>query len=210
MKRAHCSCLTASHHVHEYESSRAWFTMTACSGSIIILRLCRRMCSLNFVIAITKIRKMKMTKIKTTKQRFYEKTGLDWQWIGYKNNRGYGTLYVDGKHKYAHRISYQIHIGKIPNGMCVLHSCDNPACVNPEHLHLGTQKINAYEREIRNRGNHVRGEKNGRSKFTIKQILEIRKKSQKGISNAELAKEYSVVNSTIHFIKTKKHWKHVK
>jgi len=150
-----------------------------------------------------------MKKQKTTKQRFYEKTGIDWIWMGCKNNHGYGTLFVDGRHKYAHRISYEIHNGKIPNGMCVLHTCDDPACVNPEHLHLGTQKINAYERETRNRGNHVTGEKNGRSKFTIEQILEIRKKSASGISNRKLAKEYGVVNSTIHFIKSRQHWKSV-
>ncbi len=81
-----------------------------------------------------------------------EKTQDCWIWKGAKNKSGYGSFRHEGKHwMRANRVSYLLHKGDIPEGMLVCHSCDNPECVNPDHLHLGTPKSNMIERTERGR-----------------------------------------------------------
>lgn len=74
-----------------------------------------------------------------------------WLWPGPRNAQGYGIVCAEGKAEGAHRVSYKIHRGKIPRGKLVLHDCDNPPCVNPDHLHLGDQKMNSMEAASRGR-----------------------------------------------------------
>jgi hypothetical protein len=81
-----------------------------------------------------------------------DKSGPCWIWTGHRNNRGYGTL---GKN-YAHRYSYEKCCGPIPRGLCVLHRCDNPPCVRPDHLFLGTRKDNALDMSAKRRGSGQR------------------------------------------------------
>lgn len=95
-------------------------------------------------------------KRKTPEVRFWEKvekSGEDecWEWIGGYSSDGYGGFTVDGKSYGAHRYSYMITFGKIPEGLWVLHDCDNPRCVNPNHLKLGTPKDNSEDIVIRGR-----------------------------------------------------------
>ncbi len=71
-----------------------------------------------------------------------KKTKKCWGWTGTKHQFGYGSFSFKSKKINAHRFSYIVHCGPIPNGMCVLHKCDIPECVNPDHLFLGTQKDN--------------------------------------------------------------------
>jgi hypothetical protein len=73
------------------------------------------------------------------------KTDNCWLWIGAKNHRGYGQWHQNGKAKAAHRISYELHHGPIPEGLGVLHHCDTPLCVKPDHLYAGTQSDNAHD-----------------------------------------------------------------
>lgn len=78
------------------------------------------------------------------------KTDTCWLWTGCTNGIGYGLIRIDTKLYSTHRFSYELHFGKIPVGIHVLHSCDNPLCVNPEHLFLGNQKDNM--RDMMNKG----------------------------------------------------------
>ena len=145
------------------------------------------------------------------KRRFTKKVDKNWGWVAGKNSNGYGCMAVSGKTELAHRIGYEIYIGKIPEGLCVLHSCDIPACVNPEHLHLGTQIDNIKERTERGRGINPAyiGEDNPRAKLTKKEVIKIRKRHKSGESETSLAKEYGVSQGGISAIVLGKTWKHI-
>ena len=144
---------------------------------------------------------------KTIKESFREKTGLDWQWKAGKTSYGYGLMSIGKKLEYAHRVSYQIHNGKIPPGMHVLHSCDDPGCVNPEHLHLGTNADNIREKV--ERGRCAKGEKSPKSKLKTKDVIKIRDKHKAGSTIADLAREYSVGRTCISYIVNRINWKHI-
>lgn len=136
-------------------------------------------------------------------------------WTGYKDRAGYGTVHHDGKLRKAHRIAYcqanNISIETI-NGLCVRHTCDNPSCVNPEHLLLGTGKQNVADRIVRNRSHHPNGAKNNAVKLTREQVEEIRAKyipRKKGFNAESLAKEYGVSPTWIGRIVAGSPWKDV-
>lgn len=98
-----------------------------------------------------------------------------WPYLRCKNKRGYGRVWVNGRCEEAHRHAYTLRVGKIPDGLCVLHSCDFPPCCNPHHLRVGTHKDNSGDRENRNRGRQPHGEGNAQSKLTTKDIIFIRR-----------------------------------
>src|SRR4030095_412003 len=97
-----------------------------------------------------------------------------WLWIGAEREGGYGQLIFEGKRQQAHRVAWQLYRGAIPEGLCVLHDCDTPNCVNPNHLHLGTVKDNAIEAVERGLWGDKAGESNGNARLTEDQIREIR------------------------------------
>ena len=144
---------------------------------------------------------------KTTKQRFYENVNLDMMWVGRVDKDGYGKIFDGEKNIRAHRFSYQLHNGEIPKGMCVLHSCDKPGCVNPEHLHLGTNADNIREKV--ERGRCAKGEKSPKSKLKTKDVIKIRDKHKAGSTIADLAREYSVGRTCIGYIVNRINWKHI-
>lgn len=80
------------------------------------------------------------------------KTDGCWSWVGAKHRHGYGQIRVNKKLLAAHRVSWLLHYGQIPDGMCVLHKCDNPECTNPEHLFIGTMKDNSRDMMAKGRG----------------------------------------------------------
>lgn len=135
-----------------------------------------------------------------------------WNWTGATRN-GYGELSDRGRVLYAHRLSWELHHGRyIPKGSLVCHSCDNRACVNPEHLHLGDKTSNAVEMVERGRGRNgnTRGEDTGSAKLTSVQVLEIRRRyADGGISQDALAEDYGVDPTNIGCIVNRKTWRHL-
>lgn len=160
-------------------------------------------------------------------------TGLDQCWIWtasiggrlHRSGRGYGQIKIKDKLHLAHRISWLMHFGEIPDGLCVLHYCDNSTCVNPSHLHLGTLGENNTERETRQRGNQpvgdrsgvrlhpervARGERQGSAKLTAESVKQIRREYKTGaFSQATLAKMHGVNQTLIGKIVNRRLWKHV-
>ena len=134
-----------------------------------------------------------------------------WEWQAHLFRNGYGSFYANGKDIKAHRFSFQNHHNRlIQEGMCILHSCDNRKCVNPDHLREGTKQDNSTDMVNKCREYHPKGEKNGLSKLTEKQVLEIRQKySQGGTTQQKLAEEYNVTNVTIGYIVRYKIWTHI-
>lgn len=134
-----------------------------------------------------------------------------WDWIGplYKTWKRpefwYGTVKEDGRQKLAHRVSYEIFKGEIPEGMMVCHKCDRPLCVNPNHLFIGTAKDNRRDCVSKNRHNPVSGERQGQAKLTREKVRQIR--SRPGVTNRELAKEFGVSQSVISAIRLGNSWK---
>lgn len=139
-----------------------------------------------------------------------------WRWTGSKTDKGYGRIGINGKTVKAHRYSYEIHhpITKPmnENELVILHRCDNPACVNPAHLRLGTQQDNIDDKMIKGRGrwNCSKGEQNGKSKLNETQIIEIRNRyAAGGTTYRKLATEYGVHHSTVGPIINHENWKHI-
>jgi len=132
--------------------------------------------------------------------------GCCWIWTAGKFKAGYGAFYGG----YSHRFSWQIHNGKIPDGIQILHKCDNPSCVRPFHLFDGTRFDNMKDKENKGRGNHAIGHKNGRAKLTVQQIPEIRNLIELGMNNCRIGKMFKVDHSVIRQIRTGKAWLHVK
>lgn len=122
---------------------------------------------------------------------------------GFKKN---GAVWIDGKNISAHRFSFQLENGPIPEGLEVCHSCDNPPCVNPNHLFLGNQSINMLDMVKKGRNKHKKGEKHPRAKLTEKQVLDIRKDARGAI---KLSRIYDVGISTITQVKKRLTWKHL-
>lgn len=147
-------------------------------------------------------------KVTTLFDRFMNFVRSDWQWTGAKI-KGYGVIRDNRKNIQAHRLSYEFFIGPIPEGQLVLHSCDDPSCVNPDCLHLGTDAINARERKERGRNGNRSGEKNGLSKLTTAEVKEIKVLLSKGFSHSEIARKYNVTPSNITSIANNKTWKHI-
>lgn len=135
-----------------------------------------------------------------------------WIWTGAKTHRGYGYFTINHKTYKSHRVSFELFIGPIPEGMCVCHSCDIPSCVNPAHLWLGTYQDNMKDRDNKSRQSHVgapKGEKNFSHKLTEEKVRLIRDFIDQGISLIRIAKMFGVSDQTISDIKFKKKWKWV-
>ena len=110
-----------------------------------------------------------------------------WLWGGYTGEKGYGQIMIGGITYRAHRVSYEQHIGPIPEGMLVCHTCDTPSCINPEHLFVGTAKDNTQDAIRKKRA--VIGEANARAKLTEAQVLDILRDDR---TPTQISKDYDV------------------
>lgn len=148
----------------------------------------------------------------TMTERFFKyvnKTDGCWLWTGKKHRQGYGEMWVKGKPMLTHRISWLIHHGFLPLTGMVLHHCDNPPCVNPEHLYLGDHRQNMDDMMTRDRSNppHLFGEANPGAKITADIVREIRRSKE---PPRYFVEKYGITRSNVWYIRTYKSWQHVK
>ena len=132
-------------------------------------------------------------------------------WTGATAKFGHGQLANGlGGWLFAHRFAFEQKHGPVEKGKFVLHHCDNPSCVNTNHLYVGSKKDNAQDRENRNRGNHAFGSNHGRSKLSVSQVRDIRDEFDTGkYSFQQLGKIYGVDGKSIADIVNRRNWHHV-
>jgi hypothetical protein len=121
--------------------------------------------------------------------------------MGSKDKDGYGKICHKGKHLRAHRVSYEIHIGEIESGKLVCHSCDNPSCVNPAHLFVGTNSENMIDMVCKERG--------GVQKLSPADVVAIRKMLSEGYGAEDIAVVFNVHAYTIRRIRSGRRWGHL-
>lgn len=128
-----------------------------------------------------------------------------WVWTASRDRDGYGYVGLGGVTRRAHRVSWSMANGNIPPGLFVCHSCDNPPCVNPAHLFLGTLADNNKDRAAK--GRSAKGERHGQAKLTEEKVAFIRSKYAKGgVTKKSLAEQFGVDASTIGLVINGKQW----
>ena len=154
-------------------------------------------------------------------ERFWSKVSVAgpndcWSWLGTTSKSGYGRLF-GGRHSgkqsthTASRLSYELNCGPIPDGLEILHSCDNPRCVNPRHLRVGSHKENMSEASERQRfKNHVKGRAHHNAKLSAAKVKAIRRRHARGESSRALAVLYGVAKPTMYNVLHGRTWKHVR
>ncbi len=132
-----------------------------------------------------------------------------WAWTGFKHN-GYGRIKTDNGRAAigAHRVSYEKHIGPIPEGQCVLHRCDNRECTNPQHLFLGDVAANNRDRD--SKGRQAKGERNGVARLTDERVIELREVAKVSPTAATLlGKHWGISNSGVRSVISRRAWRHL-
>lgn len=149
-------------------------------------------------------------KPKPVSDRFWSKVKknndpkLCWEWQA-GLIVGYGAFWLRGKTCKAHRVAWELTNGGIPDGLCVLHECDNPKCVNPNHLFLGTVLINNIDKAQKDRS--LFGERNPRAKLSPQDVDDIRRQyARGGLSQAAIAMQYGIDNTQVSRIVRRKQW----
>lgn len=157
-----------------------------------------------------------MAAARAIAERFWEKvnkTDSCWLWTAAKTTHGgHGSIGFNGRNHHAHRISWMLHVGDIPEGKHVLHTCDVAHCVNPRHLYIGTHQDNMRDAKERNRFRTVPrpGTLHHSVKLTECQVFEIRALCASGETTfVDIAKQYGVGDPTIHKIHRRQRWKHL-
>lgn len=134
-----------------------------------------------------------------------DKSGECWVWIGPRHPTGYGEFYLSGVFWKTHRFAWAEENGPIPAGMFICHRCDNPPCVRPDHLFLGTPGDNARDRARKGRSNR-RGEGNSSAKLTVEQVKAIR--IARGTQFA-IARQFGISQTQVSAIRRGEAWPHV-
>jgi predicted XRE-type DNA-binding protein len=145
------------------------------------------------------------------RQRFLNKirkTETCWEWEGSKKPPwGYGHFFANNKTLVASRVSYELHKGEIPLGLSVCHRCDNPGCVNPDHLWVGSHSDNMEDMKVKGRA--TRGEDKQNSKLTKPIVVIIRNLHLQGISQGDIAECFGVLRPCINSVILGRRWTHV-
>ena len=151
-------------------------------------------------------------QLNTPEERFWKlvkKSDNCWIWNGYVDpSNGYGSMRWNGKTIRIHRIAYLIAHKFIPKDECVLHKCDNPLCVKPDHLFLGNRTDNSIDKVAK--GRQIKGSKHPFAKLTEIDVSAIRKQYNSGKSQHSLAKQFNITVSGINGIVHNRSWRHVK
>lgn len=139
------------------------------------------------------------------------KTPGCWEWTGTTTPTGYGRTTRRGQEWYTHRLAWAMENGPIPDRLQVMHICDNPPCVRPDHLTLGTFAANMQDkhRKGRAKGSGVKGSRVGTSKLTEGLVAEIRLKHSSGSSIHGLARAYGVTRTSVRRVVNNESWRHV-
>lgn len=127
-----------------------------------------------------------------------------WLWTAAANKRGYGHFGVNGEVRDAHRVSYELYVGPIGDGLSVLHRCDIPSCVRPDHLFLGTQKENLEDMTVKGRRRTAKGEERRSSKLTATIAEKIRADKR---THREIAVAFGISKSQVGAIRLGLYWK---
>lgn len=152
----------------------------------------------------------------------YGDIGACWVWTGTLRLDGYGHFKMKRKLYGAHRFFWMLRHGEIPKGLCVMHLCDRPLCVNPAHLRIGTNAENTADRHAKGRSasgersgatlhpeRMARGEKNGTAILTEAVVIEIRRMAAEGIPQTEISRALNVKPPTVSAVVTRRNWKHI-
>lgn len=150
----------------------------------------------------------------TFHHRVAEKTAKNaetgcWEWTGCKDKCGYGRINRDGKLVRLHREAWKDVHGPIPQGKEICHRCDNPSCINPDHLFAGTHTENMRDMVKKGRCGDFRGEKSSTAKLSATQVLEIAKRLSDGEACSSIGRAYGVTDGTINHIRRGRNWKSV-
>lgn len=148
----------------------------------------------------------------TREDRFWKRVAIRsvdecWDWTGAKDKDGYGNVTYNGRSMRASRVSWQLTNGEIPEGMFVCHSCDNPPCVNPGHLFVGTPAQNSADRDGKGRANVAKGSGQGTSILTEDIVIRIRDLLSEGrLTQREIGQIYGVSQTAVCNISTGRRW----
>jgi len=162
---------------------------------------------------------------RTTPESFWRgavRVGPCLEWQGSSYRRGYGKVWYLGLPWATHRLAWTLRHGPVPAGLCVCHTCDNPRCIEPLHLFLGTMADNMRDRNAKGRqglqfhakgrqGPHVhdRGSLRASAKVTETQVREMREAALMGVSRRELGRRYGVAHQTVTKIVNRQKWAHL-
>lgn len=163
-------------------------------------------------------------KVRPLSERFWAKVNKDgpvrisglgpcWTWTARRLPSGYGQIYAEGVGpQSSHRLSWMFANGEIPAGMCVCHRCDNPPCVNPDHLFLGTDADNARDRDTKGRlvvGRRMRGEESHLARLSQFSVTQIRNMRRRGVPATRIADIFGVTAANVRHIVARRTWRHV-
>lgn len=145
---------------------------------------------------------------------FFEKNVIKlhdcWDWNGTIHRSGYAVMNYNNKQTSAHRISWMLNFGKIPDKLIIMHKCDNKKCTNPEHLSLGTPKNNTQDMLEKGRGRPKYGENHPFRKLDDNKVREIRKLLTMGVSVGRICKDFEISQGALDALRKGITWKHVK